>query len=127
MNSLPERRQAVKGCEWRERVRLGQHRRRAEEVERCELVPVAPFRERFEFLQRRGQMTLTDLCLSMGWIIRMGEQAARRERRRPGYVKANTSHARHTLGVVGGKQYISYDQALKLCHALGMDPWEGGI
>lgn len=91
-------------------------------------MPVLPFRERFLYLSKRGEMNTADLCYSIGWVYRPTPERARAERRRPGCVKPDTSHARRVLGIgCHGKDYVTYDVALKLANALGLDPHEAGI
>lgn len=117
----------------RDNIRRGHLNRQRKLVDSCEMVPVAPFREQFLKLNRRGEMGLSDLCIYMGWVFRPSEEACKRERRRPGYVKPATSYANRVLGLrrrpgcPQEKEHVTYDVALKLCSALGMDPWEAGI
>lgn len=98
------------------------------------MVSVAPFRERFLALQAQGEMTLSDLCIYVGWIYRPQPSRLQAERRRPGSVKPDTSRASRTLGLRqrpgrnhGEQCHVTYEQALKLCRALGMDPHEAGV
>jgi hypothetical protein len=121
-------------CEGRShRIKRGLQRRRDELVDGCVLVPVEPFRERYLELRQRNEITATSLCLRMGWIYRPGAGSCEKERRRPGTVKADTSRALVTLGLrrrsgcEGARQFVTYDDAIKLADALGLDPWEAGI
>lgn len=97
------------------------------------MVPVAPFRERFLELQAAGEMSLSDLCVHVGWIYRPASSRLQAERRRPGAVKADTSRAARTLGLrrrpdcMGAQEHVTYAQGLKLMRALGMDPHEAGL
>lgn len=97
------------------------------------MVPNAPFRERFFEMQAQGEITLSQLCVFMGWVYRPSPERLRAERRRPGSVKADTSLARRALGIDRhpcrnfDKQYVSYETGLRLCRALGMDPHEAGV
>jgi hypothetical protein len=97
------------------------------------MVPVAPFRTRFLELQGRGEMTLSELCIHVGWVYRPAPSRLQAERRRPGAIKADTSRAARTLGLkrrpdcMGDQEHIKYDQGLKLMRALGMDPHEAGL
>lgn len=106
-------------------------------VDECELVPVDAFRERFVYLRDRGEITTQGLCWNMGWVSRISDETARKEHRRPGTMRPQTSKAVTTLGLrerrptgcthTGRQQHVTYDTALRLCQALGLDPFEAGI
>jgi hypothetical protein len=111
-------------------MRRNYHRRREES---CEMVPVAPFRERFLEMQTRGEMTLSELCIHVGWVYRPAPSRLQAERRRPGSIKADTSRASRVLGLsrrpdcMVHQEHINYEQGVRLMRALGMDPHEAGL
>lgn len=111
------------------RTRAGWERRRDHEVEACNLVPVAPFRERFLDLRSRNLITASQLCWHMGWTYQaQGKLRPDREWRRRG-LKPDTTRALRTLGLHqrGCQEFVTYEAAERLCRALGMDPFEAGI
>lgn len=101
------------------------------------MVPVAPFREKFVRLRDSEQITLSQLCIFMGWTYIPSDQAARRERRRLGVRVADRATARRTLGLSASRSgnracaskqgFVTYEVAERLCRALAMDPYEAGI
>lgn len=107
-------------------------RRRQRKIECMDLVPVAPFQERFLHLRARGEMTVGTLCREMGWTRILTEEQARRERRQS-CVQPDTSLAQRHLGLKGhstsgvARAFIPYEMAERLCRVLGMDPHEAGI
>lgn len=107
-------------------------RRRQRKIECMDLVPVAPFREKFLEKRRRGELTVGQLCREMGWTRLLTEEQARRERRRS-CVQPDTSLAQRHLGLKGHstsgvvRAFIPYEMAERLCLVLGLDPHEGGI
>lgn len=86
-------------------------------------VPNAPFRERFEQLKARGY-SVADVALWLGWY--------RSDTKMP-----DNSRVMRTLGLApwpsgskGGWYYadtVSYERAVELCDALGLDPHECGV
>lgn len=125
----------MSGCDGRGHGGRNRHSRwgkTARRVECLDLVPVAPFREKFLQLQKAGDMTLGDLCDAMGWGYFISEEKAKRERRSSCW-KPDTSHAQRNLGIrrrndsYNPKEHVPYAMAVKLCDALGMDPHEAGI
>jgi hypothetical protein len=122
-------------CSQEKRLTLHRtHRRRMRQLEdQCVMVPVEPFRLRFLRLQSQGQMTLSGLCVTMGWVYRPSEMRLRAEQRRPGAVKPNTSLAKRALGMerrpgrLDAQHHVTYETALRLTAALGMDPHEAGV
>lgn len=124
-----------RGCSEQSRLnrRAGQQRHNQRMEEQCVRVPVEPFREFFVFLRDRGQMNTADLCFAMGWVYRPSDQRRVAEHR-TARIKPDTSHAQRVLGLrrqgcqgAGEKQYVTYDVAVRLCEALGMDPHVAGV
>lgn len=118
-----------RSCEARTRAADTRHQRR---VDRCEAVPVGPIRRRFEQMERTGEISIADLCNYMGWVTRLSDERCKAERRRPGYCRPQTAFARRVLGQRGECfdrkiGFVNYDTAVRLCQALGMDPWEAGV
>lgn len=105
-------------------LRAGWERRRQERMESMADVPNVPFRERFLEMEVRGEMALHRLCLLMGWT-----------RPRPnGQVGGCTTTARRKLGLAPVRpgetrcrEVVTYEEALRLCDALGLDFHEGGV
>lgn len=120
--------------QWRRSQHHGLKARHEREIEQCERVSVTPFREKFVRLRETRQMSTSQLCMHMGWVYRPSADVCRREGRRPGYVKPSINTALVTLGM--GRHHkqnhdlqatVTYDVALRLANALGMDPYEAGI
>jgi transcriptional regulator with XRE-family HTH domain len=81
-------------------------------------VPVAPFRERFERLAEREELTLAELASRMGWInARRGTPDIQRSQRVLGLVQHGKSY----------RQYVDYELAIRLCDALDLDYFEAGV
>jgi hypothetical protein len=88
-------------------------------------VSIAPLTARFQYLERRYGWTAYRVAEDLNWT-----------RKEKGTVKFDTTRVRRTLGLVdkvdgrgnrGTQQYTSYDQAVRLCRALDMDPFEAGV
>lgn len=93
-------------------------------------VPSEPFRRRVEELQAQG-VSLSQIALRAGWI--------RLDR---GHEKGDTSYLQRVLGLrtwtsgpwngvprgpYEAREHMSYEAAVKLCDALGLDYHEMGI
>lgn len=109
-------------------------RRRERQLAACEIVPVAPFRERYLELHRRRDMSLHDVARIMEW--------SKHKRDDPRWGTTNSwddGYAARVLGlraeipgkkdrgVMRHRETISYEVGVKLCDALGMDYHEGGV
>lgn len=89
-------------------------------------IPLTPLRERFAYLEERYGITAADIARELGWT--------RKKRARDGAL--DVTRVKRALGLVenhdrGGctyvQQYTSYEQAVRLCRALDMDPFEAGV
>lgn len=85
-----------------------------------DLVPNEALRKRFEHLNGQGYLTTTDLAKELQWTSSG---------------KWDTSRVRRVLGLAtwkrrGGERrqdFVTYEQAVRLCRALDMDPYEAGV
>lgn len=89
-----------------------------------ESVPVDPFRERFEKLREKEELSLSEVAHRIGWTNRPSKL-------HPEGVPDTTRVAR-VLGIApdhGGKHRvrISYENAVRFCRALHIDPFEAGV
>lgn len=113
-------------CEGRshgQRRALGWDRTRQRQVRHCERIPVAPLRERYLHLKALGNCSLGQLCRHMGWVAP--------DRSRGGRPRPSVTIAARKLGLRAQSgcrvaETIDYDDAVRLCHLLGLDPHEVG-
>lgn len=79
------------------------------------------FRERYEKLAERDGLSLSDVADRVGWYSTNGK----------GVIRPDTSRVSRMLGLAvdGGKyrEYMSYENAVKLCDALHMEYTDIGI
>lgn len=90
-------------------------------VPKTDRVPVGPLRDRFEFLERRYGWTAADVARDLGWWRNATKADVSRVKRSLGL------SVHHAEGRQRMQQYTSYDQAVRLCRALDMDPFEAGV
>jgi hypothetical protein len=81
-------------------------------------IPVGPFREAFE----SSEMTLADVARRLDWYDSRGDADGSRLSRvlglRPQQNNSRTPRKR---------EWLSYDNAERLCDALGLDYWQVGL
>lgn len=103
-------------------------------------IPVEPFRERFQELQRTQGLSLSEVAYRAGWC----------KERKNGYRKADVTYTARVMGLkpwaktvktltpINGKENvktyegyvattITREAAVRLARALHLDPWECGL
>jgi hypothetical protein len=89
----------------------------------AERVSNEPLRERFRQLQRVYGISASDICKEMGWTrADHGPDTSRLMRTLGLSPHYGTKRASNRL-----QAFCSYDQAVRLCRALDMDPFEAGV
>lgn len=88
-------------------------------------IPNDIFRKRFRELEKVDFITFADVAYRIGWVTKS----------KNGVEKPDSSRVARTLGLVeetvrGERKYresMTVANALKLCEALHIDPWEVGL
>src|SRR4029077_4306847 len=114
-------------------------------IERGDLVPNAPFRERIEFLAAHDpEFTLSQLALRLAdrGYPKFAKSQRATSRHKTARITGDTSHLQRLLGMrdqspcnKNGKRYeaprrtthIEYEMAVALCRALDMYPTDCGV
>lgn len=118
--------------ERREAWRKAAAARRRQRLESCDAVPLAPFQQRYLLLERRGEITMYELCVRMDWMRR---PSAARSSTVP---HPDTSRGQRVLGFRRDvrkanrcepalRVVVSLETGMRLADALGMDPHEAGV
>ena len=92
-----------------------------------DLVDLEPLRARFLELESNNLMSRTELARALGWY-REPSSGNQRSHRYHGLVP-DTGRVTRVLGLKSGhpKRQVSYDNAVRLCRALHLDPVDVGV
>jgi hypothetical protein len=132
-----EKRKHVKGINETLEQRIIRLRRQRQEYKRrqleaLEVVPNAPFRERFLKLQEQGDISTRDICQVMGWMRRRNAQSESRDhpdgkwlQRKLGIIPDLPKPG--ALTTPDPRDTIPYEEAVKLADIMGMDYHEAGV
>lgn len=93
----------------------------------AEFVDLEPLRARFLELESNDLISRTELARVLGWY-REPSSGNQRSQRHHGLVP-DTGRVTRVLGLKSGqsKRHVSYDNAVRLCRALHLDPVDVGV